>query len=54
MTSWKRYKAYAYQNGQNPYREVIFTAKQGRRYTKKWKREFGDDAWKRHLVELDD
>lgn len=52
MTSWERIKAYAKQRNQDPYGEVVITERQARRYIKKWKREFGDEAWKRHLEDL--
>lgn len=50
MTSWQRFKAYAYQNGQNPYSHVRLTSKQFRRYTRKWKREMGDGMWQKYLA----
>jgi len=40
MTSWQRVKAYARQRGQDPRGQVVLTARQARRYVKKWHREF--------------
>ncbi len=45
MTSDQRLKAYARQRGQDPYGQVTLTAKQARRYVKKWHREFPDRTY---------